>query len=82
MFYFLKEFLKHTHIQLCGDMVKNSLEIKKVTEMPKTVGAVVEDDLLHKLEAICAKENRSMSNVIETLLIEALKKRENENQAK
>jgi len=44
--------------------------------MPKTLGVVVEEDLLHKLEAIASKENRSMSNVIETLLFEAFNHRD------
>ena len=44
-------------------------------EMPKVVSAQVEEWINKRLEEIAAKENRPISNTIETLLIEALNAR-------
>ena len=43
--------------------------------MPKVVASQVQDWINQRLEEIAAKENRPISNTIETLLIEALNAR-------
>ena len=43
--------------------------------MPKVVSAQVEEWINQRLEEIATKENRPISNTIETLLIEALNAR-------
>ena len=47
--------------------------------MKKNIHITLDENLLKKIEYICVKENRTRSNVIETLLMEILRLRRTEN---